>query len=234
MPHGEQRPRAHMPQPHPDRRSRGRSRRRSSGRPSIGGRSPSGDGSVLAFVRLDQELEHPFGQPFGAGIERSNGDREAASRVVRAIAERAIRECADRMLEQTGVVGHALQVSERGLRRRHAAASRSANTRCASRKYSADLRPRQSFGLELGLSAHRTRERVIGQQTTERLRDRHGILVGDDDPAGAHQLLDRMRERGGDDRLARRDGLDQDTRADLLARLVRQEHDVGAADQRAK
>ena len=91
---------------------------------------------VLALVGLHEEREPPLRQLLRTGFERSNGDREAASGVVGAVAERPMGQRADRMLEQAGVVRHALQVSERRLRRGHAAASRSANTRCASRKYS--------------------------------------------------------------------------------------------------
>ena len=190
---------------------------------------------AVALVGLHEERQPALRQLLGIRFRRSDGDREAPPGVVGAVAERTMRQRADRMLEQTGVVGHALQVSERWLRQGHAAASRSANTRCASRRYSlADGRPCEPLGLELRLASHRSGQRVVGEQAAERLRDRLGILVRHHDAAGRDQLFDRMREGGRDDGLARRDGLDEDAGADLLTGLVRQQHDVGAADQRAQ
>ena len=64
----------------------------------------------------------------------------------------------------------------------------------------------------------------------DRIRDRLGGLVLDDRPDPVGQQLDGVREAGRHDRLARGDGLDQHARGHLDARVVRQQHDVGAGD----
>ena len=91
---------------------------------------------AVAVVRLHQEREPTFRELLGGRVVGPHGDRQTAAGIVGAVAERPMGQRADRMLEQARVVRHALQVSERGLRQGHAAASRSANTRCASRRYS--------------------------------------------------------------------------------------------------
>ena len=92
-----------------------------------------------ALVRLHQERQPSFRERLRDRFVRADGDDEPSTGVVGAVAERTMRQRADRMLEDAGVVRHALQVSERGLRQGHAAASRSANTRCASRRYSSPM-----------------------------------------------------------------------------------------------
>ena len=50
-------------------------------------------------------------------------------------------------------------------------------------------------------------------------------------PAPPLEQLDGVRERRGDDRPAARDGVDEHAGGDLVVRVVRQDHEVGGADQ---
>ena len=74
------------------------------------------------------------------------------------------------------------------------------------------------------------RARRIDEQGAESRGDRGDVLVRDEEPRPFAEQLHGVREPCRDDGFARGDRLDQDARDDLLAREVRQQHDVGVAD----
>ena len=73
------------------------------------------------------------------------------------------------------------------------------------------------------------RESGIGQEPMEGSRDRGGIVVRHEDPGALGQQFLGVGEARRDHGSAGGECLHQDPRDDLLARSVRQEHDVGFA-----
>ena len=75
-----------------------------------------------------------------------------------------------------------------------------------------------------------------GSVSTRRRADASasGIVVADDDARPAAEELDGVREGGGDDRPAARDGVDQNTGGDLIGGVVGQHDDGRGLDQRSQ
>jgi hypothetical protein len=73
-------------------------------------------------------------------------------------------------------------------------------------------------------------EHLVGQQAAQRVRDRRRVLVRDEEPCTACKQLVGVGEPGRNNRFARGERLHQHPGDDLLARVVRQQDDVGPAD----
>lgn len=65
----------------------------------------------------------------------------------------------------------------------------------------------------------------------QRARDGCRVLSADQQSRAATQKLDGVREAGRHDWLTRGHGLNKDSRGDLLQRVIRQQHDIRAANQ---
>jgi hypothetical protein len=82
--------------------------------------------------------------------------------------------------------------------------------------------------------AHPRAKAGLGQHPAQRLREAARVAGHHEHPGAAGEQFHRVRETGGDHRLAGGDRLDQHARGDLLQVLVGQYHHVRAADEVAE
>ena len=94
-----------------------------------------------------------------------------------------------------------------------------------------DDRPGHLGRQSAGLGRHVAGEPRLRQHPAQGGRQRIRVVVADDDARSAAEELDGVRERGGHDWPAARDGVDQHTGGDLIGRVVGQDDDGGGLDE---
>ncbi len=94
-----------------------------------------------------------------------------------------------------------------------------------------DDRPGQLGRESAGLSRHVTGEPRLRQHPAQGGCQRIRVIMADDDAGPTGEELDGVRERGGHNWTAARDGVDQHTGGDLIGRVVGQDDDRGGLDE---
>ena len=192
-------------------------------------------------LRVVQEPQRDPGEPVqrAVGVGLSGGDDQHPGHVVGAVAvlgsaARSSRACSKVPRRSVSRSRWSNTGSRRS--RGHASARRSceersrqtAHTRSATTGHASSGASRRASA---AIAAGQTR---LGQHPAQGGRQRVRIVVADDDARPAAEQLDGVRERGGDDGPAARDGVDQHTGGDLVGRVVGQDDDGGGLDQRGQ
>ena len=187
----------------------------------------------VAFCDVGQEPERGTGEFTHrlTVVRLPDGHDQQTGHVVDAVSVFTSRHVVVRVFEHPDVVGHRQHVPER--RQGHEATAHFAATRASpSRAYRRATADHDSSGASRRASAA-IDAASRGLVRTDRIAvgERFRVTLRHDDAGAARQQLDRVRKGGGNDGSSGRDRVHQDPGRDLIARVVRQHHQVGGLDQ---